>query len=75
MDHLLQAIFALNQCYFPSRKKTKKYLESFSHVPENCYAKLETIIQKSVRRETIEESVQELRNITEDIMNLSMYTI
>lgn len=75
MDHLLQAIFALNHCYFPSRKKTKKYLESFSRVPENCYVKLETIIQKSTKIETIEESVQELRSVTEDIMNLSIYTV
>lgn len=75
MDHLLQALFALNHCYFPSRKKTKKYLESFSYMPENCYARLEGIIQKSTKRETIEESVQELRSITEDIMNLSKYTV
>lgn len=37
IDHYLQALYAVNKTYFPSRKRTKQYIDSFEIKPENCY--------------------------------------
>ena len=38
LDHLLQALFALNNTYFPSRKRMQQYIEKFKTKPQDCYA-------------------------------------
>jgi hypothetical protein len=40
LDHFLQALFALNRCYFPSRKRSLEHMENFSLKPEGCSARL-----------------------------------
>lgn len=45
LDHFLQALFAMNYSYFPSRKRTADYIQSFSRKPENCTERLMHIIQ------------------------------
>ncbi len=36
LDHFLQALFALNRCFFPSRKRSLARLEAFAAKPEHC---------------------------------------
>ena len=70
MDHLLQALYALNSTYFPSRKRIEKYINGFIYKPENCYERLIKIMECSVFSDKIPESVAELRKLTEEIREL-----
>lgn len=71
LDHLLQALYALNVTYFPSRKRVEQYIDKFNNKPVDCNTRLHRIISNSVSSETIEESVRELRSIVSDIKKLS----
>jgi hypothetical protein len=64
LDHLLQALFAANFTYFPSRKRTEQYIREFKNKPDDCYDRLMQIINDSISGKTIEKSVEELKNIT-----------
>lgn len=64
LDHLLQALFAANHFYFPSRKRSEQYIKEFKNKPNNCYERLLHVIENSISSSTIEKSVEELRNIT-----------
>ena len=70
IDHLLQALFALNCTYFPSRKRSEQYINKFENKPDDCYDRLLQIIVNSASSKTIEESVGELRNITSKIVRI-----
>ena len=71
LDHLLQALFALNNTYFPSRKRMQQYIEKFEIKPQDCYSRLLAIVEESVHEETIEQSVMHLRQLTEEVKSLS----
>lgn len=64
LDHLLQALFAVNCTYFPSRKRSERYLNTFKNKPADCYERLLRIIVNAISSKTLEESVEELRDIT-----------
>lgn len=70
LDHLLQALFALNGTYFPSRKRNGEYIDSFIYKPEFLCDRLMDIIKKAALSETIGESVKELRNITVELLHI-----
>jgi hypothetical protein len=70
MDHLLQALFAANDTYLPSRKRTEQYIREFQRKPDNCYGRFMQILVDSISDKTIEKSVKELRNITLEIMQI-----
>lgn len=70
LDHFLQALYALNHVYFPSRKRIETYIDSFYKKPEHSFDRLLQIIQKSVCFETIDESIKELKEITKELSEL-----
>ncbi len=70
LDHFLQALFAKNDCYFPSRKRTREAIASFSVKPDRCYERLLRIIELGAGEETIPRSVTELRAIAEELMDM-----
>ncbi len=70
LDHLLQAIYAVNKCYFPSRKRTKSAIESFNSVPKDCYERLVRIVQMGAKEDTIIESIRELRKIALEVRTI-----
>jgi len=45
LDHYLQALYAINETYFPSRKRTRQYIDSFKVKPENCYERMLEVIK------------------------------
>jgi hypothetical protein len=45
IDHYLQMLFAVNKTYFPSRKRTKQYIDSFELKPKDCYKRLLEVIR------------------------------
>lgn len=40
LDHFLQALFALNFCYFPSRKRSLQFIGQFERKPMDCAQRL-----------------------------------
>ncbi len=70
IDHILQALFAVNSTYFPSRKRSEQYIKAFEYKPVDCYERLLRIIENSVAPQRMDESVKELRNITLEIKEI-----
>ena len=70
LDHFLQALFAANGIYFPSRKRSETFIEQFEKKPKDCYKRLVRILEKSVFPNMIEESVEELKMITGELSDL-----
>ena len=56
IDHFLQALFALNRCFFPSRKRTIAWIDGFDAKPSNCADRLLQAIELGARAETLAES-------------------
>jgi hypothetical protein len=73
LDHLLQAIFALNHTYFPSRKRMEEYIQRFENKPVNLYVRLLEIIEMSASCDTMEASVSNLKKITREIKEAGVY--
>lgn len=44
LDHFLQALFAMNKVFFPSRKRTFEYIEQFAVKPDRCTEQLEDLV-------------------------------
>ena len=59
LDHFLQSIFAVNQCFFPSRKRTLQYIQGFQHKPQNCNERLLKVIESGSHPETLLQSYNE----------------
>ena len=56
IDHFLQALFALNRCFFPSRKRTLEFIKGFKHKPKNCAERLLKVIELGSKPETLSKS-------------------
>lgn len=70
VDHLLQALYAANRRYFPSRKRTEQDVASFDRVPKDFCVRLRGILTDSVREEGIERSVHDLKRLAAEVMRL-----
>ena len=70
IDHLLQALYAVNHKYFPSRKRTQLSIDSMETKPYDCYNRLIKIIINGSKSETMEESVGDLSNITAELIEI-----
>lgn len=73
IDHYLQSLFAVNETYFPSRKRTEQYIDSFRKKPRNCYERLLEVLRFGSTPDGIEisykkwcELVRELKFIYEN---------
>lgn len=75
LDHFLQALYAKNNRYFPSRKRTEDAIMSFRIKPKDCAERLLRIVELGSRAETIDESIAELRAIAQELKeDQSQYT-
>lgn len=70
LDHFLQALYAKNDCYFPSRKRTEKAIAEFKKKPADCYERLLKIVELASKEETIEASVAELRKLGKELKEM-----
>ena len=71
LDHFLQALFAMNRVYFPSRKRTLEHIERFPVKPAECSKRLLEIIKSGGNSKEIARSyalwlslIEELRGLT-----------
>ena len=58
IDHFLQALFALNQCWFPGRKRTLQFVQEFKIKPIECFERLLKVIELSAVAETLPQSYE-----------------
>ena len=74
IDAMLQLLFALNDVYFPSRKRTEGYLKGFTIIPENCYDRLIAIIQFAAHKDTIRKAFDEMVVLKNEVIALAENT-
>jgi len=70
IDHFLQALFAINKTYFPSRKRTVNFIENFHIKPEKCNEKLLEIVKLGGYSESINQSYILLKNIIDELKKI-----
>lgn len=70
MDHLLQAIFALNLVYFPSRKRSFRYLDSFAIAPHRCGDRLRDVLRMGGMQSHLERAFDAWQQLAEDAQAL-----
>lgn len=70
IDHFLQALFAMNKTFFPSRKRSLQYIKEFTIKPLRCKNLLLKIVQLGSCADTLEESYRLWRNVTEELKSL-----
>ena len=70
LDHILQALFAMNFSYFPSRKRTIETIENLQYKPADCAARLLAMVQNGASSDTIVTTIEELRFMTQEIYEI-----
>jgi hypothetical protein len=71
LDHFLQAIFALNKEYFPSRKRSESYLQGFRVKPVDCESRLRQVIALGANAETLHQSYEIWKALNQDLRLLT----
>ncbi|MEA5048437.1 MAG: DUF4037 domain-containing protein [Eubacteriales bacterium] len=70
IEHFLQTLFALNHVYFPSRKRTVSYIQSFSKAPINCDSRLQNVIRLGASSKTLFQSYALWKNLCAELNTL-----
>ena len=70
MDHFLQALYALNRRYFPSRKRTEEAIAQFSLKPENCCMRMKRILTLAACADTVPKAVTEIRKLGTELLEI-----
>lgn len=73
LDHFLQALFALNREYFPSRKRSEGYIQGFKVKPAECEQSLKQVVRLGGNAATLEQSYKIWRSLVQDL-KLSIQT-
>ena len=72
LDHYLQALFALNRAYFPSRKRSMEYIERFKKKPADCEEKLTEIVRQGGSAEGLGASFRLLAELCDWLRQISV---
>lgn len=67
IDHYLQALYAANKTYLPSRKRTKQYIDSFMIKPNKCYERLLEVIRLGSKPDDIKISYSKWCELVNDL--------
>jgi hypothetical protein len=67
LDHFLQALFAINREYFPSRKRTEMYLQKFQLQPAGCEDRLRRVIALGGNAETLADAYDLWKTLVQDL--------
>lgn len=70
IDHFLQALFAINKTYFPSRKRTLDFIENFHIKPKDCNKNLLEIIRLGSSSDGIGQSFTLWINMVNELKKL-----
>lgn len=70
MDHFLQALFAINKVYFPSRKRTFEFLAGFGVKPARCCERILNVIKYGSDFETLMISYEQWSSLVVELREL-----
>jgi len=70
IDHFLQALFALNKCYFPSRKRMIEFINGFDIKPLNCTDRLLQTVELGAKSETLSDSYAIWSSLHKELFDL-----
>lgn len=70
MDHYLQALFAINKIYFPSRKRTLQFIGRFHTKPINCEDNLLEVVRLGSSSEGINKSYEIWRIMVTELKHI-----
>ncbi|WP_157950067.1 DUF4037 domain-containing protein [Vallitalea okinawensis] len=70
LDHFLLALFAMNETYFPSRKRSLQYIDKFEIKPSRCTERLLSILQDGANANTLINSYEEFRQLCKELLEL-----
>lgn len=70
LDHFLQAIFAMNHVYFPSRKRSMEHISRFAKKPVDCGKRLLQVVRCGGDAELLAESYAHWRELTAELLRL-----
>ncbi len=70
LDHFLQALFALNKEYFPSRKRSEAYIRDFQIKPADCEQRLRQVVVFGGNAETLGQSYKLWNDLVGDLKSL-----
>jgi len=70
IDHFLQALFAINKTYFPSRKRTLDFIKSFNVQPERCDEQLLNVVRLGACAESINQSYELWNSMVSELKKL-----
>jgi hypothetical protein len=71
LEHLLQALFALNRAYFPSRKRSLERIRHFSARPADCEQRLLEVVALGSSAETLDRSRAAWQALVQDLAALA----
>lgn len=71
IDHFLQALFALNNCFFPSRKRTTEYIVKFNKTPKDCSDRLLKVIESGGQPDTMKQSYNLWTGLSKDLTDIA----
>jgi len=71
IEHFLMALFAMNETYFPSRKKSSEYIDRFNIKPNRCIERLQSVIKDSVVEEKMDTSYINYLELCDELIELS----
>jgi hypothetical protein len=70
LDSFLQALFALNRVYFPSRKRSLEQIALFQIKPRECEERLLRVVEQSVRPDTLSASHKTWQHLCAELIEL-----
>jgi hypothetical protein len=70
LDHFLQILFARNEIYFPSRKRSEQYIQGFAFKPDDCEQRLHRVIVRGGDAHTLGESYAVWQDLVQDLKQL-----
>lgn len=67
LDHFLQALFALNHTFFPSRKRSLELMGRFKKKPARCEDRLLEVVRLGATSDGVEQSYVRFEELVKDI--------
>ena len=68
LDHFLQALFALNQTFFPGRKRSAEFIRAFQVKPPDCLQRMRQALAWGAEAEALEKSFQVWQGLVREIV-------
>ena len=75
IDHFLQALFAFNKCFFPSRKRSVQFIDNFAYKPHNCSERLLRVIERGSKPESLQQSYDIWIELCKEFLEISDRTV